>query len=252
VALPFPFRAYEYTVEVWINPYFATHYLYDGVITSLWDTIGIREGNFFVTLNGCIRAEQNYAVQILQAPHKLGMAFTMTLAVSIGGLPPHRAIWYKTVRHTLFHFFAVHLGLTIFADLRFYIPRNQWSYIVGTFSESFVQSVYLNGQLVLQQQRNNPTVYNPANLLYFGRFLGNIMIQLVSQPGPRTGANWRLQTLFRILDLMESWTAYEYGTEHGLLTKYSKIILPPFYIQQVWVKKGGTLGGSVISIHLLA
>jgi hypothetical protein len=31
-------RATEYTVEVWVKPYFATHYNYDGIVTTLWNT----------------------------------------------------------------------------------------------------------------------------------------------------------------------------------------------------------------------
>lgn len=38
-----------------------------------------------------------------------------------------------------------------------------------------MQQVYLNSKLVLQKQRNNPTVYTPLNLLYFGRYIGILM-----------------------------------------------------------------------------
>jgi len=37
--------------------------------------------------------------------------------------------------------------------MRFWLPRNKWSYLVGTLNATYMHKVFLNGKLVMQKQR---------------------------------------------------------------------------------------------------
>lgn len=161
--LPFPFRATEYTVEVWVKPYFATHYNYDGIVTTLWNTGSFQSGYGFY-YDACGVNWWVASPSSSQAPNQM----------------------------------------------RFWLPRNKWSYLVGTLNATYMHKVFLNGKLVMQKQRNNPTVYSPQNLLYFGRYLDD---------DQDFGFNGELDGI-RIWN--RAWTDAEVATNYDLPVSYAE------------------------------
>jgi len=122
--LPFPFRSSTYTVEVWVNPRFATRFRHDGIVNTIltYETYSSGYGFYY---DPC------------------GINWWVSAAET--ELDPNQ--------------------------LRFWIPRNAWSYVVGVFTDNLEQKVYLNGKLVLSKTRLADTSYILPNLLYFGRYL---------------------------------------------------------------------------------
>jgi hypothetical protein len=51
--------------------------------------------------------------------------------------------------------------------MRFWLPRNKWSYLVGTLNATYMHKVFLNGKLVMQKQRYQPLLFL---LLFFSFF----------------------------------------------------------------------------------
>jgi hypothetical protein len=45
------------------------------------------------------------------------------------------------------------LCVSSLAEMRFWLPRNKWSYLVGTLNATYMHKVFLNGKLVMQKQR---------------------------------------------------------------------------------------------------